>query len=351
MAAIIIQIGITILLSSQFLRYKNNDIKEQTSISVIIAAHNELENLKLLIPELLKQTYKKFEVIVVLDRCTDKSGGFLSEQNQAKLKILEISETPNGWDNKKHALTRGIEASKCEWIVLTDADCLPFSNQWLEYLNNRIEPKVKIILGYSPYKSNGSFLQNFIQYEAFMTAFNYLSFSLLGKPYMGVGRNLGINRHFFELQGGYEDFKSTVGGDDDLFIQKNATAQNTTILIGKESVMTTVPKKKWKDYILQKTRHLSVGGKYSVSDRLIHILFHSTLLLSWILLPLFSLEKILLIMLFYLILKWIGYRFAHSKMGVGFNYIWLPLVDLMYAIFLPIIAVRSKLVKDIRWKN
>ncbi len=349
--AISIQVGITVLLSFQFLRYKGNVTESLTSISVVIAAHNEFENLKMLIPALLNQTHENFEIIIVLDRCSDDSAQFLKDPSFQKVKVIEITKTPQDWDHKKYALSKGIEASTNEWIVLTDADCLPFSNRWLELINNRIQPNKKIILGCSPYRSNGSLLQNFIQYEAFVTAYNYLSMSLIGRPYMGVGRNLAINRSFFEEHVGYSKFKSTVGGDDDLFIQTNATAENTNISLGKESMMFTIPKNKWKEYIHQKTRHLSVGGSYSLSDRLLHTLFHGTLLLTWALLPLLILEKILPIMLFYLIVKWIGYRFAHSKMGAGFNYIWLPLVDFMYAIFLPIIAIRSKLVKDIRWKN
>ncbi len=349
--AISIQVGITILLAIQFFRYKKRTLEDEVSISIVIAAHNELLNLKALIPELLKQTYEKFDVIIALDRCSDGSEEFLDSLDQPKLRVLEITETPIGWDHKKHALTMGIETSTNDWVVLTDADCTPFSTKWLEHLNSRIDLETKIVLGYSPYTSNGSFLQDFIQYEGFITAFNYLSFALLGKPYMGVGRNLGINRSFFMETGGYSEFGSILGGDDDLFIQKNASAHNTRVLIGKESLMTTKPKNNWQDYIHQKTRHLSVGSNYSTVDKVSHLLFNGSLLLSWAPIPLFSWEKVTLIILFYLIVKWIGYRFAHSKMGVGFNYIWLPLVDLMYAIFLPIIAIRSKLVKDIRWKN
>ncbi len=350
-SAVIIQVGIVILLSTQFARYKDRKSANVPSTSIVIAAHNELANLKILVPKLLEQTHSHFNIVIALDRCTDKSAQFLAGLHSKKLEIVEIEETPRDWDHKKYALTYAIQNSEFEWIVLTDADCIPTSDQWLNQMTNRINHNTEIILGYSPYTSDRSVLQNFIQYEAFITAFNYLSFSMLGKPYMGVGRNLAVKRSFFVEQGGYSDFKSIVGGDDDLFIQKNATSKNTDILIGKTSLMFSNPKNTLSDYIHQKTRHLSVGTRYSALSQTTHLLFHGSLLLTWILIPFISLEKILPIVFFYLIVKWIGYRFAHSKMGVGFNYIWLPLVDLMYAVFLPTIAIRSKLVKDIRWKN
>ncbi|MEP1094724.1 MAG: glycosyltransferase [Cyclobacteriaceae bacterium] len=350
-SAIIIQIVITVFLSTQFIRYRKEGTAEPVAMSVVIAARNEHQNLKKLIPTLFSQKHPDLEIIIVLDRCSDESGNFLRNQDRRNIKIIEIDETPEGWDHKKYALTKGIEAASGDWIVFTDADCRPASGEWLNRLNDRITANSKILLGYSPYQGNGTMLQVFIQFEGFLTAFHYLSMALLRTPYMGVGRNLAIKRSFFLESDGYSDFKHMVGGDDDLFIQKNASGNNTRIVIEYESIVFTEGKEKWAEYILQKTRHLSVGGAYSLSDQLLHLFFGGSLLLVWVLVPFLFTENILPIILFYLFIKAIGYRFAHSKMGVGFNYIWLPLVELMYAIFLPIIALRSKFVKDIRWKN
>ena len=61
------------------------------SVSVIISARNELHNLKNLIPKLRDQIHEKdWEVIVVLDRCTDDSQKYLHREQESfsKLKIL-----------------------------------------------------------------------------------------------------------------------------------------------------------------------------------------------------------------------------------------------------------------------
>ena len=42
-------------------------------ISVVIAARNEARNLEQNLPHVLCQPYPGFEVIVILDRCTDES--------------------------------------------------------------------------------------------------------------------------------------------------------------------------------------------------------------------------------------------------------------------------------------
>ena len=252
---------------------------------------------------------------------------------------------------KKYALIQAIEESRGDWLVFTDADCRPESDSWLIWLTGKMKGRTQIVLGYSPYESNASLLQNFIQYEGFLTAFNYLSMALMGKPYMSVGRNTAVKRSFFYEKNGYKNFESVQGGDDDLFIQKNANAINTSVVLRKDSMVRTYPKKSWKEYFKQKIRHLSVSSHYSKSDQLLHLLFNGSLLIIWMLIPFIATEFTLPLILFYLLVKVIGYRFAHSKMGVAFNYMLLPLVDLMYAIFVPIVAIRSKLVKDVRWKN
>ena len=348
--AVGIQSGIIVILVLQFFRYKTREPNTSISFSIIIAAHNEIKNLKKLVPALLELEYTNYEIIIALDRSSDDSSNYLKSLDSAILKFIEINEVPDGWDPKKYALTKAVEKSSNEWLLFTDADCLP-KKKWLSNTSSRINEDAMIILGYSPYQSKGSFLHSFIQYEAFVTGFNYLSMALIGRPYMAVGRNLGIRKSFFEEKKGYDAFKEVTGGDDDLFIQSYADAKNTIASLGKDANVETLPKNDWTSYFNQKIRHLSVGSRYSFIDKSLHLLFNGSLLAVWTLIPLIYDQNILPIILFYLLLKGIGYRFAHSKMGSGFNYILLPLVDFIYAVFIPIIALRSKLVKDIRWKK
>ncbi|MEM6831613.1 MAG: glycosyltransferase [Bacteroidota bacterium] len=350
-AVLIIQMGMVGLFAYQFTRYQPfRTLEQEIPISVIIAAHNEEANLKKLIPRLLEQEYSNFEVILGLDRTTDESIDYLKELNHPRLKWVEVRETPANFNEKKYVLSQAIQSSQMEWLVFTDADCFPNTANWLREMASKMKGK-DIVLGYSPYLSNNSFLQSFIQYESFITGFHYLSVALLGKPYMGVGRNMAVRKSFFLAKNGYDLIKGIKGGDDDLFIQQHATATNTTIVLSEQALVYTYPKTTWKDYLRQKLRHLSVGKYYSGSDQLVHFTFNISLIMVWLLLPFLQLEIVLPIILFYLSIKLLGYRFAHIRMGSGFNYILLPLVESIYSILIPVVAIRSKLVKDIKWKN
>ncbi len=348
--AISIQVIITVLLAAQFLRYKEGKEITSEKVSIIIAARNECDNLRELIPALLKQQHTDFEIVVSLDRCTDQSHHYLKSIESVYIRVIEIMNVPQGLDAKKYALTKAIERASGNWLVFTDADCLPRSNEWLSALSTKMHAK-DVLIGYSPYRNNGGLLGNLIQYESFVTAFNFLSMAILHKPYMAVGRNMVIRKAFFEKTGGYQDIQNVRGGDDDLFIQKNATRSNASVVMGAESLMYTSPEKTWSAYIAQKTRHLSVGTKYHKRDKLFHFIFNGSLFIFWFLLPFNLIFENFPVILIFLLIKFVSYKFAAGKMGEGFNYMWFPLVDFMYSIFLPAIIIRSKLVKDIRWKN
>ncbi len=349
--AIALQIGIVGFFSFQFFGYKPPcSIQKELVISIIIAAHNEEKNLKKLIPALLNQNYPKFEIVIGLDRTTDGSLDYLKSLKHPEIRWVEIVNPPKHYNEKKYALSQAIDLSKGDWLIFTDADCLPASSNWIREMSSHMSIK-DILLGYSPYQSNGSFRQSFIQYEAFITAFNYLALAITGKPYMGVGRNMAIRTSFFKKVGGYTTIQAIKGGDDDLFIQHHASSTNTGVVLGKESLVYTYPEKTWKGYWDQKVRHLSVGRHYSFRDQLFHVLFNSSLMACWLLLPWLSGKIMLPIILFYLFIKLLGYRFAQIRMGFGFNHILLPFVEFMYSLLIPVIAIRSKLVKDIKWKN
>ncbi len=348
-----IQIVYTIYLTLPFLFIKKNRRElPPPSISIIVAARNEYKNLKKLIPRLLDQHYDNYNIIVALDRCEDQSMKYLQKVSTKKLKFIDIRSVPKDWNSKKYALNSAIEQSESEWLVFTDADCYPISTNWLAALSKEINPKTEIVLGISPYEGNQFFLSQFTRFEAFLTAFQYTSKAIKGKPYMGVGRNMAIKQSVFVNANGYNSIKSIKGGDDDLLIQKIGTSINTSVALGVDSLVITQPEKSWNAYRNQKIRHLSVGARYKLSDQLFLSIFHLSHI-SFFVLLFFNLSNTYFfpMLLFYLFIKLVSYRFVAAKMGTGFNYMLLPLVDMLYAVLIPMVALWSKLVKDIPWKN
>ena len=93
-------------------------------VSVIVPAHNEERVIERLAKSVLAQTGVDFELIVVLDRCTDGTLAKLQAVagDDPRLRILEIDECPDDWAGKCHAAAKGVEVASGDWLLFTDAD-------------------------------------------------------------------------------------------------------------------------------------------------------------------------------------------------------------------------------------
>ena len=254
-------------------------------ISVIVCAKNECDNLKKLIPALLKQQYDNFEVILADDRSADETYDYAIdlEQSEARFKLLRIDTTPDHINNKKYAITLGIKAAKYDHVLLTDADCLPNSDNWIsEMANGYSNENKRFVIGYSQYFKEKGFLNTLVRYETILTALNYIGIGLSGNPYMGVGRNIAHRKTAFMEHNGFGKYQSIVGGDDDLLVNRYAKKKNTSFVLSPDSTVYSYPKKTFKEWGLQKKRHLSVGRYYRTTDKMLLGLLSITKILFWI---------------------------------------------------------------------
>ncbi len=243
--------------------------------SVIIAARNEYKNLQKYLPTLLGQKYPVFEVIVVLDRNTDESEALLQafQSDFPLLKYLKIDSLPEKWVGKKYALQQGIEAAKYDYLAFTDADCA-VGKKWLQAINAHFGTETKVVLGLSPYFEASTFLNAWIRYETYYTAFQMVGFAAFGLPYMGLGRNIAYKKSFFFENKGFDSFKSRLSGDDDLLINSFADKKFTQVMVSPENMSFSPAKTTWKAWLRQKFRHVSASTAYTPASKLLLTAFH-----------------------------------------------------------------------------
>ncbi|MBI5324132.1 MAG: glycosyltransferase family 2 protein, partial [Ignavibacteriae bacterium] len=143
-AIIIFSIRSIIFLIGLIIEHKKNNnpkISKKLSVSVIVPARNEENNIRKCIESIMKNNYpeKYYEVIVVNDRSSDNTGSILENlQLQYKnLLVVDITETTinKNLRGKPGALQKGIETAKGEIILMTDADCI-VSKNWIESVTN-----------------------------------------------------------------------------------------------------------------------------------------------------------------------------------------------------------------------
>ncbi len=333
----------------QRLAFFKPDHKEQSQqhpVSVVICARDDAGKLVTNLPGSLVQTYPTTHEIIVVNHNSQDDTRYLLDEFKKTFKglhIVNLTQEAIGIPGKKYPLSMGIKESRHEIVLLTDADCVPASEFWIQKMQDGFLPGAEVVLGYGPYRKTGGILNKIIRFETFHSALQYFSYALAGAPYMGVGRNLSYKKELFFRNKGFSAINHVPGGDDDLFINMVANKKNTNIVIDPDAFTLSEPKKTFGEWVKQKERHYTTSkyyrpkhkfllGLYSVSHFLFYPLFIASLILfSW---------KLALITfgIRFLVQAFIYYR-TMQKLNEKDLFAWWWLLDiwmfLYYLIFVP----------------
>lgn len=304
-----------------YFKEKEKTVAHTHPVSVIICARDEASNLINNIPAILCQNYPYTnELIIVNDNSYDDTIHVIEQfkKEYKHINAIHLTEEAKFLQGKKFPLSMGIKAAKYELLLLTDADCTPASDQWMHDMQSHFDDGIDIVLGYGPYKKRKGFLNKVIRFETFHTALQYLSYSLAGVPYMGVGRNLAYKKLLYNSVKGFTSHSNIPSGDDDLFINQVATSSNVAVSLNPSTFTYSRPKKTWEEWRKQKQRHLSTGkyykplhkvllGAYSFTQTIFYPLLIAVLLLSIkSLIALAIIGGIFILRLISLIIVWFG---------------------------------------------
>lgn len=244
----------------------NSNKTPQTSVSVLIAARNEAENIGRTIDSILNQNFPpdKFELIIVDDHSTDKTAEIVKSYANRGVQLIQLSVGDQLNSYKKYAITKAIEKATGEIIVTTDADCR-MGPKWLETVIQYFEENdcymVSSPVIYSEEKTHFEELQTL--------EFMYL----IGLGAAGIGNqspttcngaNLAYKREIFYEMGGFKGIDNVASGDDELFLHKVAEkyASKIGFCKSREAVVYTDAKPNLQSFLSQRKRWASKSTKY-----------------------------------------------------------------------------------------
>ena len=243
-------------------RHKEQKKTFSKAVSVVVCGYNEEKHWEALLEKLLEQEYPNFEIVLVNDQSTDNTKFVFKQwENHPKIKLVEIGEDIKKGFGKKFALTLGIKAAMYDYLLLTDADCYPRDKDWISSMAQHFSNKT-IVLGYGAYEKHKGLLNKLVRFDTFQVAMQYFSYALIGKTYMGVGRNLAYKKTLFFSVKGFASHIHIPSGDDDLFIRDVATKENVAIQIHREADIFSQPKTTFSDWFYQRKRHISTFKYY-----------------------------------------------------------------------------------------
>ena len=136
--------------------------KGECRFSVIMAVYENAHELEESLPVFLTQAYEPgYEVIVVDESSTDNTENVLKlfKQEHKLLYSTFLPKPDRNITRRRLALSIGVKASGNEWVIFTDINAAPPSEEWLKELTEFIDGSSKVMLGY--FRKKGTQLQIF----------------------------------------------------------------------------------------------------------------------------------------------------------------------------------------------
>jgi len=333
--------------------------EDKQPVSIIICAKNEAANLRKNLPSILAQRYSNatgislYEVIVVNDASTDETEQVLNELELQYDNLWDVvipEDMERNLQGKKFALSKGTAYASYEWLLLTDADCAPTSDQWLKKMVEPLAKGKQIVAGYGGYNKTGTMLNTFTRWETLHTFLQYSTYTLTGKPYMAVGRNLACTKRALQKAQASDRWNAVASGDDDMLVNISGTSNNTAIVCDQQAFTYTDAKKNFKDWVKQKQRHLSTGKYYNESTKFLLGLYgcsHAVLWISFgVLCALYFTKILLFIMFIRCIIYWWLWAVTAGKLDEKKLIILFPVFDIGWMVynftFYPYIISKNK---------
>ena len=336
-----------------------NDFQPHTQVSVLIPARNEAEHIVACLDSILKNNYPAhlLEIIVLDDHSEDATADLVRRYPSDCVRVLSLADfplPPNTQSFKKRAIELGIQHSRGELIVTTDADCL-VGEAWLPLLVSRYESDKPVFIA-APV--------NFWQEKNVFERFQSLDYmGMMGVTAAGIatgltnmcnGANMAYQREAFFVVDGFKGIDHLASGDDMLLMQKMARKYPHRIAFLKncDARILTYPKATVQEFIQQRIRWASKSTSYKEWYTMFQLIgtffFCCNMLLLLIVKPIFALAAYLLkLACDYLQLSMMARFFRRD--GSLLRHFWL--LELYYLAYIIGIGILANLIKKYEWKG
>ena len=247
--------------------------KEETEtppLSIILVAKDAASDLQKNLPAILEQKYPDYEVIVIYDQSSDDGCEDMLKLLQDQYPHLHYSFIPDSAryiSHKKLGITMGIKASRHEWLVFTEPNCRPASDQWLRKMARNFTPDTDIVLGYSNYERAKGWFNRKITFDTLLNSMRYLGSAINRHPYTGCGRNMAYRKSLYYQQKGFTSHLNLQRGEDDLFVNQTANGKNTQVEASPESIVRITAPNYKKDWYEEKLSHAMTSRLYKGFNR------------------------------------------------------------------------------------
>jgi len=231
--------------------------------SVIVAVHNEENNLEKCLNSLVNQNYPsdRFEVIIADDRSVDSTPQIISRFCQKYKNFRSVSVRP-GEDAipKKTALFRALDNARGEIILSTDGDCEQ-PQGWVRQMSSCFTDEVGMVIGHVAYFKPQNIWQG-------IDALDYLTHRALGAAFIGVNSvytctaaNMAYRKVIFDKnRDGFKKLKIRPAEDNFILHCAKNSGYKIAVATDSESIIQTQGATSFTHFLNQRFRWAAYGG-------------------------------------------------------------------------------------------
>lgn len=326
---------------------------ELPTISIIVAARNESDNIFDCMDSLSKLEYPqdKMEIILVNDHSTDNTGELIKDfiKDKPSFKYLEPQAELGSLKGKTNALANAIKISNGEVILTTDADCMVYPT-WAKELASYYHKDVAMVCGFTDQVNDTLFggMQSVDFIYLLMVAGGVMN---LGKPLSCIGNNMSYRRSVYNEVGGYEALPFSVTEDFNLLMAMHYLKKYKIIYpMTAEGMVTSKPCPNWKSLMRQKKRW-GVGGLKSdltgYSVMATGFIAHLMMILT----PFFFTPLSLYLSLFKFAIDFFALKGVHEKLRLKLSFKHFIVFEMYFIFYVLLLPFLTLLNQKVVWKG
>lgn len=229
--AVVVLLAVLGSLINPFLRslrfQKTETAENQPPVSILITAHDNLAELERNLPMFLRQQYAAdYQVIVVCQSTDGETQDFLKRTaaENPHLYYTYIPESSRYMSRKKLQITLGVKAAKHEWIILTEPNCRPSNDKWLQTMVRQCQDPNHLVLGYVALDEETKSVRRF---DSIRKAYYVLRRAQQTYGYRSHMPNVAFRKSDFMKEQGYQGNLEYVRGEYDFLVNKYALCGDT----------------------------------------------------------------------------------------------------------------------------
>lgn len=327
----------------------------EPSVTIIICAKDEEDSIEDCIKSLLHLDYpaEKLQILLVNDRSKDKTKEIMNSyvSNFPQLEYMEITGQKGKLVGKTNALAQAIRSAEGEIIFTTDAD-IEVNKNWIRSILDYYDEKTGVVAGFSVIEPKGLFYG--LQSVDWLYLLSVASGGDgVGVPISCVGNNMSYRRSAYDEIGGYEKVKFSITEDFMLLqkIHKDSEFKKTSFPVDDRTKNITLPCLSLKQLFRQKKRW-AAGGMGELNFGMLVGLFSwltgAVILTGWMFL---DIQTYLYFVISKLVMDAVFLYPAAKEFKLLKIYIFLPLFQIYFAVYVIITSVLLAIDRKVIWKD